>query len=84
MNADKTNQPCDQYESSSTSLYNIKVMVHLPNTPDVGTYLNKSVKFMGHKVENNIMNIKFSCTKNPVCSSIIIIPNCNRIYPTWY
>jgi hypothetical protein len=23
-------------------------MVHLPNTPDMGLYLNKSVKFMGH------------------------------------
>ena len=63
MNAGKTNQPCNQYDSSPTSLYNIKVIVHLSNTPDVGMYLNKSVKFMGQKVENKIMNTKFSCTK---------------------
>jgi len=49
MNAGKTNQSCNQYDSSPTSLYNIKVMVHLSSTPDVGMYLNKSVKFMGHK-----------------------------------
>jgi hypothetical protein len=35
---------------------------------------------MEHKVENKITNTKFCCTKNSVCSSIIIMPNCNRIY----
>ena len=84
MNAGKINQPCNQYDSSPTSLYNIKVMVHLSNTPDVGMYLNRSVKFMGQKVENKITNTKFSCTKNPGCSSIIIMPNCNRLYPIWF
>lgn len=61
MNAGKTNQPRNQYDSSPTSLYNIKVMEHLSNTPDVGMYLNKSVKFMGHKLK-----IKLRIQNSPV------------------
>jgi hypothetical protein len=73
MNAGETNHPCNQYDSSLVSLYNINLMIHLSNTPDMGMYFNKSVKFMGHKVENKITNTKFSCTKKPGYPSIIIM-----------
>lgn len=51
MNAGKTNQPCNQYESSPISLYNIKVWVHLSNTPDMGMYLNKSSNLLDTKLK---------------------------------